>query len=82
MNEVPQLSAQAEPNTSGQAPYRLSVEPIEGNTRVQIGGQVVAESGDVRVMHETYLPSTCYFPKAAPIMSPCRCHFPMARYKL
>jgi adenylate cyclase len=64
MNEVPQLPAQAEPNTSGQAPYRLSVEPVEGNIRVQIGGQVVADSGDVRVMHETYLPSACYFPKA------------------
>jgi len=44
--------------------YRIAVEPAVGRVRVRIGGDVVADSRRALVMHETYLPSQCYFPKA------------------
>jgi len=49
---------------SGDAAYRIAVEPAGGRVRVRIDGRVVADSTDVLVMHETFLPSQCYFPKA------------------
>lgn len=44
--------------------YRIAVEPVAGRVSARIDGQIVADSTDVLVMHETYLPSQCYFPKA------------------
>lgn len=44
--------------------YRIAIEPVSGRVRVRIDGQIVADSSNVLVMHETYLPSQCYFPKA------------------
>ena len=32
--------------------------------RARVGGQVVADSTNAMAMHETYLPTQCYFPKA------------------
>ena len=47
-----------------QADYRLAIEPVAGRVRARIDGRIVADSTDVLVMHETYLPSQYYFPKA------------------
>ena len=47
-----------------EASYRVAVEPAAGRVRARIDGQIVADSTDVLVMHETYLPSQCYFPKS------------------
>jgi adenylate cyclase len=47
-----------------EAPYQVAIEPAGSRVRAQIDGHVVADSDDVLVMHETYLPSQCYFPKA------------------
>ena len=44
--------------------YRIAIEPVQGRVRVRIDGHIVADSTDVMVMHETYLPSQYYFPKA------------------
>lgn len=52
-----------DPEPSDQAVYRLSVEPIKSRIRVQIDGQIVADSSGVRAMGETYLPTQYYFPK-------------------
>lgn len=52
-----------DPEPSDQAVYRLSVEPVNSRIRVQIDGQVVADSSGVRAMDETYLPTQYYFPK-------------------
>ena len=49
---------------NSEASYRIAVEPVRGRVRVRIDGQVVADSGNVLMMHETFLPSQCYFPKA------------------
>lgn len=46
------------------ASYRIAVEPVKGRVRASIDGQVVADSTDVLMMRETYLPSCCYFPKS------------------
>lgn len=44
--------------------YRIAVEPAVGRVRARIEGHWVADSTDALVMHETYLPSQCYIPKA------------------
>ena len=49
--------------TKSEAIYHVDVEPGGCRVRARIDGQVVADSLDVLVMHETYLPSQCYFPK-------------------
>ena len=63
MEESRQPDHEAGPVVASRAPYRLSVEPVSGRVRARIDGQIVADSIDARVMHETYLPSRCYFPK-------------------
>ncbi|MDH3233892.1 MAG: DUF427 domain-containing protein [Alphaproteobacteria bacterium] len=50
--------------TKRETSYRIAVEPAACRVRVRIDGRVVADSTDVQVMHETYRPSLCYFPKA------------------
>ena len=50
-------------DSRSEAPYRIAVEPAAGRVRVRIEGEVVADSTSSLVMHETYLPSCCYFPK-------------------
>ncbi len=50
--------------TKREASYRIAVDSVSGRVRVQINGQIVADSSNVLVMHETYLPSQYYFPKA------------------
>jgi adenylate cyclase len=54
LNEVPKR----------ESAYRIAVEPVASRVRVRIDGQIVADSTDVLVMHETYRPLQCYFPKA------------------
>jgi len=44
--------------------YRIAVEPVADRIRVHIGGEVVADSAGVLVMHESYMPSQFYFPKS------------------
>jgi adenylate cyclase len=44
--------------------YRIAVEPVEGRVRTRIGGEIVADSTGVLVMHETYMPSQYYFPRS------------------
>ncbi len=48
---------------AGDTDYRIAVEAVTGRVEVHASGQTIADSRDVRVMHETYLPSHCYFPK-------------------
>jgi class 3 adenylate cyclase/uncharacterized protein (DUF427 family) len=43
--------------------YRVSIEPCGQQIRVMSGGETVADSAGVLVMHETRLPPVYYFPK-------------------
>jgi len=45
--------------------YNLNVAPIEGNVTGSIGETRVVETGGARIMWETRLPPTVYFPKSA-----------------
>lgn len=44
--------------------YRLKVDPIPGQVTAMRGDRVVARSQAARLMHETRLPQTIYFPRA------------------
>ncbi len=44
--------------------YRITVETVGRPVRVTVNGTVMADSDHVSVMHETYLPSHPYYPKA------------------
>jgi uncharacterized protein (DUF427 family) len=45
-------------------PWVITVDDLDGRVRVELGGTVIAESSDVRVLHEgTYVPRY-YFPRA------------------
>jgi len=44
--------------------YRITVEPVEDRVCLRIGGELVADSTSVLMMHESYMPSQCYFPKS------------------
>ncbi len=52
------------PEPSRDSSYRIAIEAAGTRVRLRIDGKVVADSTGVQVMHETYLPSYCYFPKA------------------
>ena len=43
--------------------YRIRVEPIAGRVIARRGSTVLADSRSARMMHETRLPPTIYFPK-------------------
>ena len=58
------MTALADTNIETTTPYRITVEPVEGRVRVDIDGAAIADSEDVMVMHETYLPSHLYFGKS------------------
>ncbi len=51
------------PEPSRESSYRIAIEAAGTRVRLRIDGEVVADSTDVQVMHETYLPSQIYFPK-------------------
>ena len=73
MEELLTRDLNAGPVVASETPYRLAIEPVGGRVRARIAGQIVADSVDARVMHETYLPSQIYFPKAgliADLLSP------------
>lgn len=42
--------------------YRVRISPVSGRVRAEFGGQIVAESSDVLVMHETRYAPVFYFP--------------------
>ncbi|MBT5781504.1 MAG: DUF427 domain-containing protein [Rhodospirillaceae bacterium] len=63
MTDLPEPAEEITPPTPSPT-YRLTIEPAGGRVRAQIGGVIVADSSNAQVMHETYLPSQCYFPKA------------------
>ena len=44
--------------------YRISIEPTASRVRASAGGTVIADSTGVMLLHETYAPASCYFPKA------------------
>ena len=69
MEESRQLEPDASPAGASQTPYQVAIEPVRGRVRARIDGQIVADSVDARVMHETYLASQVYFPKTAMIAS-------------
>lgn len=50
-------------NAPEQIGYRLRIDPVPGRVRAMTGGQVVADTRDARVMHETRLPYTIYVPE-------------------
>ncbi len=43
--------------------YRLKVDPISGLVTARRGTQILAQSRSARLMHETRLPPTIYFPR-------------------
>lgn len=45
-------------------PYRIEIEPVGSRVGVTIDGRLVADSGRVMMLKETYLPNYFYFPKA------------------
>lgn len=44
--------------------YRLKVDPIAGLVTARRGTQILAQSSSARLMHETRLPQTIYFPRS------------------
>ncbi|MDP6342901.1 MAG: DUF427 domain-containing protein [Alphaproteobacteria bacterium] len=55
---------QATPIESAAPSYRLAVADVAARVRATTDGVVLADSGGAKVMHETGLPSYCYFPPA------------------
>lgn len=64
MTDLPETAQETSTLSPAAATYRLTIEPAGGRVRARIGGEIVADSENVLVMHETYLPSQCYFPKS------------------
>lgn len=44
--------------------HEVTTEPFAGRVRVEVDGEVIADSSDVVVLHETGLPTRYYFPPA------------------
>jgi len=42
--------------------YEIDIQPLSGTVRATLNGKVVATSGKAKVMYETRLPPTVYFP--------------------
>jgi uncharacterized protein (DUF427 family) len=65
VNQVPDLPVIGRATLVGMSPgHTITTETIEPRVRVVAGGETLADSTDVVVLHETGLPERYYFPRA------------------
>ena len=50
------------PAPSGHPARRIDLEPCAARVRVELGGEVVADSARALLLHEASYPPVCYFP--------------------
>ena len=63
MRKMKESTAAETPALGPRAGYRLTLEPGRRRIRADFGGETIAESDRVLVMHETRLPPVYYFPR-------------------